>query len=133
MTDIENAEGLRGLTAEIVSAYLGRNPIAVNDIGGLIHGVHTALRDCGQEKSALVPAVPIGKSITPDAIICLEDGKRLKMLKRHLRSAYGMTPDEYRVKWGLPGDYPMAAPNYAKHRSTVAKAIGLGKIGRGKA
>ncbi len=123
------------MTAEIVSAYVSHNDISGVQITDIIKAVHGSLDALQNPASALVevaakPAVPIRKSITPDFIICLEDGKKLKMLKRYLRSTYGMTPEEYRAKWGLPTDYPMVAPNYAKQRSAFAKKIGLGRKGR---
>jgi predicted transcriptional regulator len=117
-------------TVDIVSAYLSRNPTARDDVAKLVGDVHRALVNCSVENhpaEPLTPAVPIKKSITPDAIICLEDGKRFKSLKRHLGTAYGMTPDEYRKKWGLDPDYPMVAPNYARARSDLAKQMGLGR------
>jgi len=118
------------LTAEIVAAHVGNNPVAVGDLPKLIETVHDTL--AGLDKPAEVeeprpePAVSIKKSITPDYLVCLEDGKKLKMLKRHLKTAYDMTPEEYREKWGLAADYPMVAPNYAKQRSELARSIGLG-------
>ena len=124
---------LLGLTSQIVSAFVSKNSIPASDIPSLIKSVHQSLATLGQpEESAqppaeLKPAVPVKKSITADYIVCLEDGKKLKMLKRHLASSYGMTPDEYRAKWGLPSDYPMVAPNYAKARSDLAVKLGLGK------
>ena len=113
------------LTSDIVSAYASKNNIATADLPGLIGNVHQALSNLGKvvevvEPTELKPAVPIKKSVTPEYIVCLEDGKKLKMLKRHLQSSYGITPDEYRAKWGLPSDYPMVAPNYAKQRSDLA-------------
>jgi len=119
------------LTAEIVAAYVSDNPVPPADLPGLIESVHAKLEsivsDVGQEVvEAPTPAVSIKKSITPDFIICLEDGKKFKSLKRHLRTKYDMSPDEYRAKWGLPGNYPMVAPNYSAARSELAKAIGLG-------
>lgn len=117
------------LTSEIVAAHVSNNTVAVTDLPGLIEQVYKTLSSVGGGDTAAdrpTPAVPIKKSITPDFIICLEDGKKLKMLKRHLKTAYDMTPDEYRERWGLPSDYPMVAPNYAKQRSKLAKAIGLG-------
>ena len=121
------------LTAQIVAAYLSQNRTAVTEIPALISTVHGALNNISQpvveQESAepLKPAVPIKKSVTPEFIICLEDGKQCKMLKRHLMASFGLTPDEYRAKWGLPSDYPMVAPNYAKARSTLAHSIGLGQ------
>jgi predicted transcriptional regulator len=111
---------------------VSNNTLATSQLGEIIHAVYNSLRGLdGQPIEAptesLKPAVPVRKSITPDYLVCLEDGKKLKMLKRHLRSTYGMSPDEYRMKWGLGPDYPMVAPNYAAVRSTMAKAIGLGR------
>lgn len=122
-------EELLSLTSDIVAAHVSNNTVAVSDLPGLIEQVYKTLSSVGGGDVAAdrpTPAVPIKKSITPDFIVCLEDGKKLKMLKRHLNTAYDMTPDEYRERWGLPSDYPMVAPNYAKQRSKLAKAIGLG-------
>jgi predicted transcriptional regulator len=125
-----SAEDLLELTSEIVSAHVSNNTVAVNDLPNLIEQVFKTLAAVGNATDAAAdrptPAVTIRKSVTPDFIICLEDGKKLKMLKRHLKTSYNMTPDEYRERWGLPADYPMVAPNYAKQRSKLAKAIGLG-------
>ena len=124
---------LIALTSQIVSAYVSRNPLQASDLPSLIGNVHLSLKSLGQPQALaevptdLKPAVPVKKSVTPDYIVCLEDGKRLKMLKRHLSSSYDMTPDEYRTKWGLPADYPMVAPNYAKARSDLALKLGLGR------
>jgi predicted transcriptional regulator len=120
------------MTADVVAAYVSNNTLATAQLADVIHAVYNSLRGLdGQVAEApsepLKPAVPIRKSITPDYLICLEDGKKLKMLKRHLRSTYSMTPDEYRAKWGLPADYPMVAPKYAEQRSEFAKKIGLGR------
>ena len=121
------------LTTKIVAAYVSRNIVPVSDLPNLISTTHQSLTSLGkpQEQAEpavdLKPAVPIKKSVHPDYIVCLEDGKQLKMLKRHLKTAYGLTPDDYRAKWGLPADYPMVAPNYAKARSALAMEIGLGK------
>jgi predicted transcriptional regulator len=129
MTDkIENAEILE-LTAEIVASYVSNNTVASADLGGVIQDVYRAMSNLGSQTSTFErpkPAVTLKKSVTPDFIICLEDGKKLKMLKRHLKTAYNMSPEDYRERWGLPADYPMVAPNYAKHRSSLAKKIGLG-------
>ena len=116
-------------TTRIVAAHVANNPIAVTDVPGLISTVHQALATLGPEEAAPrpEPAVPIKQSVKPDYIVCLDDGKKLKMLKRHLRTAYNMTPDDYRKRWGLPSDYPMVAPNYAATRSKLAKKIGLGR------
>lgn len=131
----ENADHrLLDLTAKIVSAYVGNNSIASAHIPELIKSVHLALGEVENHESAppplAKPAVPVKKSVQPDHIVCLEDGKQLKMLKRYLRTTYGMSPDEYRAKWGLPPDYPMVAPNYAAQRSSLAKKIGLGTRAR---
>jgi predicted transcriptional regulator len=124
------------LTSEIVAAHVSNNSVAMADLPNLIEQVYKTLANVGQDSGGQgekpTPAVPIRKSITPDFIICLEDGKKLKMLKRHLKTAYNMTPDEYRERWGLASDYPMVAPNYAKQRSSLAKAIGLGTRPRDK-
>lgn len=116
-------------TADIVASHVQNNTVAISDLPILIKTVHDSLSGLGRENPVEKPqpAVSIRRSITPDFIICLEDGRKLKMLKRHLSTAYGMTPGEYREKWGLPVDYPMVAPNYAKQRSSLAKKIGLGK------
>jgi len=119
-------------TAQIVSAYVSRNDVAVADLPRLIERVHAALGDLSspslaQEKVELRPAVAIRKSVTDDHIICLEDGKKFKSLKRHLRTRYDMSPEEYRERWGLPADYPMVAPNYARQRSDLARKMGLGQ------
>lgn len=121
------------LTAKIVAAYLGNNPLSSAEIPDVIRNVNRALSgiDAGEPARSLAkPAVSIKRSITPGYLICLEDGKKLKMLKRYLRSNYGITPAEYRAKWGLPADYPMVAPNYARQRSAFAKKIGLGRRGK---
>lgn len=120
------------LTADIVSAYVSNNSVSANDIPGLISQVHSALmRVSGGPNDAqpepLKPAISVKKSITPDYLVCLEDGKKFKSLKRHLRTQYNMTPEAYREKWGLPPDYPMVAPNYAAARSQLAKQMGLGQ------
>ena len=134
MVDDAKKNGLMAMVTDIVSAHLSNNTVPVGDIPRLIHEVYGALTGLGQgpAKSAerLEPAVAVKKSVTADFIVCLEDGKKLKMLKRHLRTAYGLTPEQYREKWQLPPDYPMVAPNYAKKRSTLARQIGLGTGGR---
>ena len=130
MSDQENRSELLELTSEIVAAHVSNNTLAVNDLPQLIQDVYETLATVGTAPASskkLQPAVSVKKSVKPDYIVCLEDGKKLKMLKRHLKTAYNMTPDEYREKWGLTRDYPMVAPNYAKHRSDLAKEIGLGK------
>ena len=125
------------MAVDIVTAYLSNNPLPAATIPDLIATVHGALTNIGRPsddtpQTSRKPAVAIRKSVTPDYIVCLEDGKQLKMLKRYLRSNYGMTPAEYRAKWGLPADYPMVAPNYAKQRSEFAKQIGLGRSAKRK-
>jgi predicted transcriptional regulator len=119
------------LTAEIVSAYVSKNNVPMSELASLIGEVHDALnRACNRggasEREELKPAVNVKRSVTPDYIICLEDGKKFKSLKRHLRTHYKLSPDEYRAKWNLPHDYPMVAPNYAAARSHLAKKMGLG-------
>jgi len=131
MADSENAQDtLLTLTADIVAAHVSNNSVAVNDLPNLIQNVHSALSTISGSAAAVEakpePKVSIRSSIKPDYIVCLEDGKRLKMLKRHLMTHYNMTPDQYRQKWGLSADYPMVAPNYAEQRRTLAKSIGLG-------
>ena len=128
--NVERGEIL-ALTSDIVSSHVANNSVAMADVPHLIEQVFQTLSKLGGEAPEAAvekpkPAVPIRRSITPDYIICLEDGKKLKMLKRHLRTAYNMSPEEYREKWGLPADYPMVAPNYAAQRRTLAKKIGLG-------
>ena len=123
------------MTADIVSAYVGNNSVTAADLPGLIQSGHRALAGISTGGEALEaapkePAVPIRRSITPDFLICLEDGRKFKSLKRHLRTKYNMSPEEYRAKWSLPKDYPMVAPNYAKARSDLAKQMGLGQGGR---
>jgi len=123
------------LAAEIVSAYVSNNTVPTSDLAALIGDVHQALVKAATGalepvKEELKPAVPVRRSVTPDYIVCLEDGKKFKSLKRHLRTSYNMTPEEYREKWGLRPDYPMVAPNYAAERSKLAKKIGLGQGGR---
>jgi predicted transcriptional regulator len=134
MVEEAKKNGLLSMVTDIVSAHLSHNTVPVGDIPRLIHEVYGALTGLGQipARSAerLEPAVPVKKSVTADYIVCLEDGKKLKMLKRHLRTAYGLTPEQYREKWSLPADYPMVAPNYAKKRSSLARQIGLGTGGR---
>jgi predicted transcriptional regulator len=120
------------MTTQIVASYVGNNIVPTAQISDVIKSVYGSLASVGGGGDAAnqptqKPAVSIRKSVTPDFVICLEDGKKLKMLKRHLRTTYGLTPEEYRAKWGLPADYPMVAPNYAKQRSNFAKKIGLGR------
>ncbi len=128
----EADDGLISLVADIVSAYVANNSVPVSELPGLIASTHTAIASLSspaapapEEKA--VPAVPIKKSITPDFLICLEDGKKFKSLKRHLRTSYDMSPEQYRAKWNLPADYPMVAPAYAEARSNLAKKMGLGQ------
>ena len=125
-----------GLTAQIVAAHVSHNDVSRESLPSLIHEVYRTLNGVGNAPAIVVekqlPAVPVKKSVFADYLICLEDGKQLKMLKRHLATAYGMTPEQYREKWGLSADYPMVAPNYAKHRSSLAKRIGLGTKPRTK-
>lgn len=127
---------LLGLTAEIVSAHVSNNSVAVADLPSLIQDVYRTLASIGlpaaETPERPQPAVPVKKSITPEYLICLEDGKKLKMLKRHLKTSFNLTPDQYRERWNLPSDYPMVAPNYTKHRSSLAKRIGLGTKPRGR-
>ena len=129
-TTIDHSE-LLALTSEIVAAHVSNNAVASTDLPNLIETVFSTLSGLGQPEPEpeveLKPAVPIKKSVTDDHIVCLEDGKKLKMLKRHLKTAYNMTPEEYRAKWGLPADYPMVAPSYAQKRQQLAKKIGLGR------
>jgi predicted transcriptional regulator len=135
-TELKEPQDLLAQTVEIVSSYVSNNTVAVGDLPRLIEEIYGALRSQGEpvleEPEKARPAVPVKKSITPDYLICLEDGKKLKMLKRHLKTAYNMTPEEYRARWDLPSDYPMVAPNYARRRSQLAKEIGLGTGGRGR-
>lgn len=125
------------MTADIVAAFVRFNQTAAGEIAEIISAIHGTLRrlqdepaETGEPAENLKPAVPVRKSITPDYLICLEDGKKLKMLKRYLRTTYNMSPEEYRAKWGLPTDYPMVAPNYAAQRSAFAKQIGLGRMAK---
>ncbi len=123
------------MTAEIVAAYVENNTIATGDLPALIQSIHRALTSVVAGAEAVEappkePAVPVRRSITPDHLVCLEDGRKFKSLKRHLRTKYNMSPEEYRSKWGLAKDYPMVAPNYAKARSELAKQMGLGQGGR---
>ncbi len=126
MPQVEQSPELLEHTTKIVGAHVANNPIAAADLPRLIATVHETLATLGPEAKP-TPAVPIKQSVKPEYIICLEDGTEHKMLKRHLRAAHDMTPDDYRKRWGLPGDYPMTAPNYAKQRSKLAKKIGLGR------
>ena len=128
--DIEMTQTLIAFTSNIVEAYVANNSAELDEIPGLINNVYSALANLSagapQEEERPEPAVSVRASVKPDYLVCLEDGKKLKMLKRHLKTAYNLTPEEYRKRWGLPTDYPMVAPNYAKHRSNLAKKIGLG-------
>lgn len=130
MPQQSNAELLE-MTTDIVASFVANNPVPASGLPDLIETVHHTVQELASDAPAAPPrpdpAVPISKSITPDHIICLEDGRKLKMLKRYLRSRFNLTPEEYRKRWGLPSDYPMVAPNYAKRRSAFAKEIGLGR------
>ncbi|WP_131113857.1 MucR family transcriptional regulator [Lichenihabitans psoromatis] len=129
----QNNEDMITVTADIVSAFVSNNSVRAEDLSALIESVHQAIKSLSEHKTDVavapppVPAVSIKKSVTDDYLICLEDGKRFKSLKRHLSTSYGMSPDDYRAKWGLPRDYPMVAPGYAASRSKLAKDMGLGK------
>ncbi|GLK74242.1 MucR family transcriptional regulator [Ancylobacter dichloromethanicus] len=132
MSDTNDADSYIELAADIVSAYVSNNAVSANELVTLIAEVHGALQrvDKGEVETVaepLKPAVPLKKSVMPDYIVCLEDGKKFKSLKRHLRTQYDLTPEAYREKWGLPADYPMVAPNYAAARSALAKEMGLGQ------
>jgi predicted transcriptional regulator len=135
MDDTDQAGDLLALTTEIVAAHVSNNTVAVGDLGQLINQVYQSLANIGGGPASAPatrpqPAVSVKKSIQPDYLVCLEDGKKLKMLKRHLKTAYNMSPEAYRERWGLPNDYPMVAPNYAQQRSRLAKEIGLGTRAR---
>lgn len=132
MNEASDSDSHIELAADIVSAYVSNNPVSANDLAALISEVHLALRRVGRgdvevPAEPLKPAVPVKKSVLPEFIVCLEDGKKFKSLKRHLRTQYNLTPEQYREKWGLPADYPMVAPNYAAARSLLAKQMGLGQ------
>lgn len=134
---MDNKNALIDMTAEIVSAYVGNNEITAAELPSLIQQVYVSLADVSQgvilsENEPLKPAIAVKRSVSNDYIVCLEDGKKFKSLKRHLRAHYDMSPDEYRAKWGLPKDYPMVAPNYAQARSNLAKQMGLGQKSRRK-
>ncbi len=138
MSSEDHNKTLLELTAQIVSAHLGKNQVPPTGVSGLIEQVYTALKGAGQEPAPAPaekqqPFVPAKRSVFPDYIICLEDGRKLKTLKRHLRSTFGLSPEQYREKWGLATDYPMVAPNYAEHRSRLAKQLGLGRKPAGEA
>lgn len=131
-----DTEMLVALTADIVAAHVSNNSIAISDIAGLIGSVHASLSGLGEDpepepQPEQKPAVSVRASIKPDYLVCLEEGKQVKMLKSYLRTRFGMTPDDYRAKWNLPKDYPMVSPNYAERRRVLAKEIGLGTKGRG--
>jgi predicted transcriptional regulator len=133
VADVQN-ETLLTLTADIVAAHVSNNHVAISDLSAMIGRVHETLAGLGkaaEPEPELVPAVSVRASVKPDYIVCLEDGKKLKMLKRHLATSYGMTPDDYRKRWNLPADYPMVAPNYAATRKALAIKIGLGQKRRG--
>lgn len=134
MSDQESGDKLLDLTTAIVAAHITHNSVSAQDLPNLIRDVYQSLSTVREPKEVEPerhnPFVPIKRSITPDYLICLEDGKKLKMLKRHLKTAYDMTPEQYRERWGLQPDYPMVAPNYAKQRSQLAKEIGLGTKAR---
>jgi len=134
---VGHPDGILKLASDIVAAYVSNNPVSVSDLPAMIKSVHATLGGLSGIAGAgaqtdRAPAVPVKKSMTPDYLICLEDGKKLKMLKRYLRSRYGLTPDQYRSKWNLPADYPMVASNYAAKRSEFAKKIGLGRTSSSK-
>ncbi len=125
------------MTTELVASYVGSNAVSVTDVPRIIENVHSTMSELAVAGAAAhdeppTPAVPIKKSVTPDHLICLEDGRKFKSLKRHLRTQYDMSPEDYRRKWGLPADYPMVAPNYAKARSDLAKRMGLGQSAKGR-
>ena len=134
MDESDQAGDLLALTTEIVAAHVSNNTVAVGDLAQLINQVYQSLANIGSAPVTVAsrpqPAVSVKKSIQPDYLVCLEDGKKLKMLKRHLKTAYNMSPETYRERWGLPPDYPMVAPNYARQRSRLAKEIGLGTRAR---
>lgn len=132
VADKVSRDDILRMAVDVVAAYVSKNALSAGQIPEIIQTVFNSLNSLengSQEvkSEAPRPAVPVRKSVTPDYIVCLEDGKKLKMLKRHLRTTYNLTPDEYRMKWGLPADYPMVAPNYAAQRSDFAKKIGLGR------
>jgi predicted transcriptional regulator len=130
--EASKGDDLLKLASDIVAAYVSNNPVPVSELPAMIKSVHATLGSLsgasgGEAVTSQKPAVPVKKSVTPEFLICLEDGKKLKMLKRYLRSRYALTPDQYRAKWNLPADYPMVASNYAAQRSEFAKKIGLGR------
>jgi predicted transcriptional regulator len=133
--EMEERSEIIEMTADIVSAYVGNNAVGAADLPALIHAVHQALAGVTTaaepvDTTPKEPAVPVKRSVTPEFLVCLEDGRKFKSLKRHLRTKYNMSPEDYRAKWGLAKDYPMVAPNYAKARSDLAKQMGLGQGGR---
>jgi predicted transcriptional regulator len=133
--EMEERAEIIEMTADIVSAYVGNNAVGAADLPALIHAVHQALSGVTTaaepvDATPKEPAVPVKRSVTPEFLVCLEDGRKFKSLKRHLRTKYNMSPEDYRAKWGLAKDYPMVAPNYAKARSDLAKQMGLGQGGR---
>ncbi|MGH7106237.1 MAG: MucR family transcriptional regulator [Acetobacteraceae bacterium] len=133
MADSAGGPDVLGLTAQIVSAHVSNNSVAPDALPALIQDVYRTLAGVGKESAPAEkpqPAVPVKRSVFPDYIVCLEDGKKLKMLKRHLKTAYNMSPEQYRERWGLPAEYPIVAPNYTRHRSSLAKKIGLGTKAR---
>lgn len=134
MGNVEQSDDLLSLTTEIVAAHVSHNTVALGDLPQLINQVYSSLANIGAVPAAPTlrpqPAISVKKSVQPDYIVCLEDGKKLKMLKRHLKTAYNMSPEAYRERWGLPPDYPLVAPNYARERSRLAKEIGLGTRAR---
>jgi predicted transcriptional regulator len=134
VADQNEQSDILGLTAQIVSAHIANNAVATESLPALIQEIYKTLSNIGKETvvaDRLQPAVAVKKSIFADYLVCLEDGKKLKMLKRHLQTSYGLSPEQYRERWNLPADYPMVAPNYARHRSNLAKKIGLGTKPRG--
>jgi predicted transcriptional regulator len=134
MAEPTNSKDLLSMTTEIVASHVRNNSVPQGELAELIRTVHAALSEVstGNSHEKPSPAIAVRRSVTPEYIVCLEDGKKLKMLKRHLKTAYDMTPEEYRERWSLPADYPMVAPNYARQRSALAKKIGLGRRpGRG--
>lgn len=135
MADSAGSPDVLGLTAQIVSAHVSNNLVSPDALPALIQDVYRTLAGVGKENAPAEkpqPAVPVKRSVFPDYIVCLEDGKKLKMLKRHLKTAYNMSPEQYRERWGLPADYPIVAPNYTRHRSSLAKKIGLGTKARAR-
>ena len=135
--DTKETSAVLGLCANIVAAYVSNNPVPAAELPGMIRNIHATISGLSPGGSQIAaasqkPAVPVRRSVTPDHVVCLEDGKKLKMLKRYLRTTYDMSPEQYRAKWGLPADYPMVAPNYSVKRSEFAKKIGLGRTSTAK-